>query len=146
MFVGSSTLLRLPGNAPVGSNRLNPRSTGQQDPPKGMKGQLQKYVVTVYGMFLCVPRRGQRLIRLLHLFLSWWSELPPKRPFFGPPLSPTLQLSLRKLDQLRTNKEREVGRLLESRGMRADYDDGGGGRGVCSPQEKEIVVRSNDQK
>ena len=49
------------GNAPVGSNRLNPRSTGQQDPQKGMKGQLQKYVVAVYGMFLCVPRRGRRL-------------------------------------------------------------------------------------
>ena len=59
-------------------------------------------------------------------------------------LSPTLQLSLRKLDQLRTNKEREkeVGRLLESRGMRADYDDGGG-RGVCSSQEKEVFSTSH---
>ena len=34
-------------------------------------------------------------------------------------------------------REGEVGRLLESRGMRADYDDGGG-RGVCSSQEKEF--------
>ena len=59
-------------------------------------------------------------------------------------LSPTLQLSLRKLDQLRTNKEREkeVGRLLESRGMRADYDDGGG-RGVGSSQEKEVFSTSH---
>ena len=32
--------------------------------------------------------------------------------------------------------------LLESRGMRADYDDGGG-RGVCSSQEKEVFSTSH---